>query len=145
MIVKRTSFFFSCLIAASVGFGAVAANGQADRTIIDSNQTVKAKREIISLLLKDIFRGERKGSVHLSKKNIPQAILRNFPKFEKLSVQLVAETSDDGPECPLEFSIFEVSGNTALVLFGDCRDGLGYNFEKVGGKWQFAPVAIQRK
>lgn len=100
------------------------------------------KRAIIKLLLSDIFRGNPNETINLSTKNIPAQIRKNLPKFKDLTVRLVEDEED---ACPFEFHLFAVSGREAFVLFGDCRSGLGYNFEKVRGRWRFAPVEIENR
>ncbi|MEZ5427911.1 MAG: hypothetical protein R2747_16695 [Pyrinomonadaceae bacterium] len=122
----------------------IAGQGDSHPTATDTPEVTKAKRQIVKLLLKDIFRGKSGENIYLSTKNLPPKLMENFPKFKNLTARFVAEGGEtETTGCPFEFRIFQVSGRKASVLFGDCRNGLGYNFEKVGGKWRFAPLEIE--
>ena len=112
-------------------------------TIAEKPQIIKAKREIIKLLLADFFKNIEDKEIYLSTKNIPSEIQRKFPAIENITAKLIApETELQDSECLFEFRIFSVSGKKASVLFGDCNDGLGYTFEKTRGKWKLIPNEI---
>lgn len=110
----------------------------------DQAQTVKAKREIITLLFADIFRGEKKETVNLSTKNLPKQLLSNFPKFKNVSTRFVVDDETAEDLCPFVFHSFVIAMNKATLSFGNCRDGLGYEFEKLNGKWKFALSATDK-
>jgi hypothetical protein len=105
---------------------------------LESAKVISAKREIIEILFSNIFRSETKDSVYLSTRNIPIELQENFPKFENIIAEFVSPDSERGETCPLVFHSFFVSKTKATVSFGNCSDGLGYNFEKINGKWEFA-------
>lgn len=135
-----------CVTFAS-GFSAAAQTQQNGRSLDtpDSPKTIAAKREIIKILFSDIFRGERKETISLLTLNIPSELQENFPKLTNLSVELVPAESDNREKCHFVFHAFSVSQNTATVSFGNCNDGLGYNFEKIKGKWKFASSVIESR
>jgi hypothetical protein len=104
----------------------------------DSAKVTSAKREIVEILFTNIFRSETKDSVYLSTRNIPIDLQENFPKFANLATVFVSPDSEHDETCPFVFHNFSVSNNKATVSFGNCSDGLGYNFEKINGKWEFS-------
>lgn len=113
--------------------------------ISEQPETVRAKREIIRLLLTEAFRGEESEEICLLTKNIPSELIENFPVFENLTVRFISEAEAEALQvCPFEIERFLLSEKRATVMFGDCGQGLGYEFEKVRGKWQFAPLDIVR-
>ncbi len=108
----------------------------------DSGANLEAKREIIKILFSNIFRGEIKESILLSSKNIPEQLRSDFPQLKSLNTQIISSDSDS--VCPFVFHSFFVSENKATVSFGDCHEGLGYNFVKEDGKWRFDSNNIER-
>lgn len=106
----------------------------------DSYKVVSAKRAIIKLLFSNIFRGESKETISLATKNIPSKLQNEFPKFPNLTTKIVSSDLNQDTNCAFIFHNFAINKNKATVSFGNCNDGLGYNFEKIKGKWQFASL-----
>ncbi len=128
------TFSFSLIV------GAQTQQFKTSSAINENPQTIKAKRKIIKLLLTDLFKNNADQEIHLSTKNIPSEIQKEFPVIRNLTTKLIApDAVVPENECPFEFRIFSVSGKKASVLFGDCNDGLGYTFEKTRGKWKLIP------
>ena len=101
---------------------------------------IKAKREIIKLLLLDFFKNNSDKEIYLSTKNIPLEIQTEFPKIKNLTAKLIQLNSATAENsCVYEFRSFTVFRKKASVSFGDCKNGLGYTFQKSRGKWKLVP------
>ena len=109
----------------------------------ETPKTIKAKREIIKLLLADFFKNDAAKEFYLSTKNIPKEIQTEFPLLEDLKATLTEPSSRlKEDNCLFEFRSFLVNEKKASVLFGDCNNGLGYNFKKKRGIWKIVPNQI---
>lgn len=109
----------------------------------ETSKTIKAKRQIIKLLLAEFFKNTEKKEFYLSTKNIPKEIQNEFPAIKDLTANLTEPDTQIQPEnCLFEFRTFSVENKNASVLFGDCNSGLGYNFKKTRGKWKIVPNQI---
>lgn len=138
MSFLKSAFF---CIALTFSFSVItAAQSQRFRVnsgISETSKTVKAKREIINLLLTDFFKNSSDKEIYISNKNIPAEIQNEFPKIRNLTTRLIESDSATAENCCIfEFRSFSLSEKQALVSFGDCRNGLGYTFQKTGGKWK---------
>ena len=111
--------------------------------ITEKPKVIRAKREIIKILLADFSKNNAAREIYLSTRNIPSEIQKEFPAIENLTTKLIApEAQSQESVCPFEFRIFTVSGKRASVLFGNCNNGLGYTFQKSRGKWNLIPSEI---
>lgn len=140
----KTVFF---CIALTFSFSLISAAQTQQFKTSSANQetpkTIKAKREIIKLLLADFFKNRTEKDVYLSTKNIPKEIQNEFPPIENLTANLTEPDSKlQENNCLFEFRTFSVESKKAAVLFGDCNDGLGYTFKKMRGKWKIVPNQI---
>lgn len=144
-LIKLT---FLCIVLTFSFSLTVASQSQQNKNIsvnAETPQNIKAKREIIKLLFANIFRGEVKEEIYLSTKNIPSELQNNFPEIENITAQFIDATLPKENICPFVFHSFAISGKKATVSFGNCNDGLGYNFKKVNGKWKFESAGIEKK
>src|SRR5688572_28490998 len=78
------TFSFSLIV------GAQTQQFKTPSAIAETPQTIKAKREIIKLLLADFFKNNAGQEIYLSTKNIPSKIQKEFPAIENLTTKLIA-------------------------------------------------------
>lgn len=139
----KTSFLKSAIFCIALFFSfSIFATAQTQQSkkhtvISETPKTVKAKREIIKLLLLDFFKNNSEKKIYISTQNIPTEIQTEFPQIKNLTAKLIQLNSATAENhCIFEFKTFSVTGKNASVSFGDCKNGLGYTFQKSRGKWK---------
>ena len=104
------------------------------------------QRRIIEILLADKFNGAAETTVYISTANLNKEIQKDFPLFENIKVQFVSpETSVNSELCAYEFGEFQVIDKFVSVSFGNCRDGLAYDFIKSGDGWKGVSSTVTRQ
>jgi hypothetical protein len=104
------------------------------------------QRRIIGFLLNDKFKGSNEETVYLSTANIPPEIRKDFPSPQNVRVRLISPESAAASElCAYEFGEFQFIDKFVSVSFGNCREGLAYDFVKDGGDWKGVSTVISRE
>jgi hypothetical protein len=113
----------------------------------DENKLTSAdQRRIIEVLLTEKFNGGAETPIYISTANLKKEIQKDFPLFENLKVQLVSpETAVDSEICAYEFGEFQVVDKFVSVSFGNCREGLAYDFIKSGDGWKTVSLTVTRQ
>ncbi len=111
----------------------------------DVELTSADKRQIIEALLKEKFNGASEKTIYISTANLSEEIQKDFPLVKNKRIQLVSsEDSANSGVCSYEFGKFEVNGRSVSVSFGDCNEGLAYDFKKFGDKWKSVGLVIPK-
>lgn len=104
------------------------------------NPTIADKREIIKVLLKEKFDNSSETTIYISTINLPTEIQNDFPQIKNLKIQFVSpENSANSDLCAYQFGKFDVVNKYVSLSFGDCNQGLAYDFKKIRGKWKSVP------
>lgn len=111
----------------------------------ENELTLDDKRQIIESLLKEKFKRSPEKKIYISTANLPDEIQNDFPPIKNKKIQLVsAENSADSGTCVYEFGKFEVTGRFISISFGNCNEGLAYDFTKFGDTWKSVGLTIER-
>lgn len=112
----------------------------------ENKLTVADQQRIIEILLADKFNGSSETTIYISTANLNREIQNNFPLLENIKVQLVSpETAVDSELCVYKFGEFQVIDKFVSVSFGNCRDGLAYDFVKYGDRWKSVASTVTRQ
>ncbi len=112
----------------------------------DNKLTTADQRRIIEILLADKFNDEAETTIYISTANLSKEIQNNFPLLENIKVQLVSpETAVDSELCAYQFGEFQMIDKFVSVSFGNCRDGLAYDFIKYGDRWKSVASTVTRQ
>lgn len=112
----------------------------------ENKLTTADQRRIIEILLTDKFNGASEMTIYISTANLKKEIQKDFPLLENLKVQLVStETAIDSELCAYEFGEFEIIDKFVSVSFGNCREGLAYDFIKAGDDWKSVSSTVTRQ
>lgn len=104
------------------------------------------QRRIIEILLADKFNGASETTIYISTANLKKEIQKDFPLPENVKIQLVSpEKAVDSELCAYEFGEFQVIDKFVSVSFGNCRDGLAYDFIKSGDRWKSVSSTVTRQ
>lgn len=104
------------------------------------------QRRIIEILLAEKFNDSSETTVYISTANLNKEIRKDFPLLENIKVQLVSpETAVNSGLCAYEFGEFQVIDKFVSVSFGNCRDGLVYDFIKDGDRWKSVASTVIRQ
>lgn len=104
------------------------------------------QREIIKVLLEEKFDGSAAEIIYISTKNLPDKLQNEFPPIKNVQVRLVSqENAAAADSCAYNFGKFEITAGYVSVTFGDCREGLAYDFKKVRGKWKSTSMTIKKE
>ena len=106
---------------------------------------VSDQRQIIETLLREKFNGTGEKTIYISTANLPDELQKTFPPIKNKRIQLVsAETVAGSEVCAYEFGKFEFIDKFVSVSFGDCNEGLAYDFKKYGDKWKSVGLTITK-
>jgi hypothetical protein len=112
----------------------------------ENNLPTADQRRIIEILLSDKFSGAKETTVYISTANLKKDIQKDFPLLADVKVQLVSpEKAVDAELCAYEFGEFQVIDKFVSVAFGNCRDGLAYDFIKSGAGWKSVSSTVTRQ
>ena len=124
-----------------LGCFAAARAQEAENKLAASDQ-----REIIALLLADKFEGSPEETIYLSTANLADELRKDFPRLKNKSVRLVAPAAvKDSEVCAYEFGKFEFIDKFVSVTFGNCRDGLAYDFIRDADGWKSVSRVVIRE
>lgn len=122
-------------------FCAVRAQAETENKLTSADQ-----RRIIEILLADKFSGEAETTVYISTANLKRDVQTDFPILKNIKIQLVSPgTASDSELCAYEFGEFQVIDKFVSVSFGNCRDGLAYDFIKSGAGWKSVSSTVTRQ
>lgn len=117
-------------------------NIQAQNT--EGNLTFSDKRQIIESLLTEKFGKSNEKTIYISTANLPEEIQKDFPPLKNKRIQLVSTENADSQICAYEFGEFEVTKKAVSVSFGDCDEGLVYDFKKFGKTWKSVGLVVRK-
>ena len=104
------------------------------------------QRRIIEILLTDKFERSTEKTIYISTANLPKGLRKNFPRLKNIKVRLVsAKTPVNSGLCVYEFGRFEFIDKFVSVSFGNCREGLAYDFIKTDGEWKSVGLVFTRQ
>jgi hypothetical protein len=104
------------------------------------------QRQIIAFLLNDKFKSSPEKTVYISTANIPAEIRKNFPLLKNKTIRLVSPAAAAASEiCAYEFGEFQFIEKFVSVSFGNCAEGLAYDFIKDGGRWKGVSSTVTRE
>jgi hypothetical protein len=111
----------------------------------ETGLTLADQRRIIGLVLEGKFKKSPRKTIYVSTINLPEEIQKDFPAIKNIQIQLVSEKDAVGFEpCPYEFGKFEFIDKYVSVTFGNCIEGLAYDFIKNGDEWEPAGLVITK-
>lgn len=112
----------------------------------ENNLTTADQRQIVEILLMDKFSGAKETTVYISTANLKKDIQKDFTLLAGIKVQFVSpEKSIDTELCAYEFGEFQVIDKFVSVSFGNCRDGLAYDFIKSDAGWKSVSSTVTRQ
>ena len=104
------------------------------------------KRQIIGVLLNEKFKRSPEKTIYISAKNISDEIQKDFPSVKNKAIRLVSEDeAADSDACAYEFGEFQFIEKYVSVTFGNCREGLAYDFVKYGSRWKSVAATVTRE
>ncbi len=104
---------------------------------------VTDQRRIIEILLTDKFKGSSEKTIYISTINLSGEIQKDFPLLKNKKIRLVSpEHAAEADLCAYEFGEFEFIDKFVSVAFGNCREGLAYDFIKSGGDWKSVGLVV---
>lgn len=112
----------------------------------ENQLSVADQREIIAVLLNEKFKRSAEKTIYVSTANLPEEIRKDFPTVKNKTIRLVAsEKASDSEICAYEFGEFQFIEKFVSVSFGNCREGLAYDFVKDGENWKTASLIVTRE
>ena len=93
------------------------------------------QRRIIEILLNESFKNTPEETIYLTTANIPEALRKNFAPLKNKTIRFVAPEKS-AEFCAYEFGEFQVIDKFVSVSFGNCREGLAFDFIKEGDTWK---------
>lgn len=105
---------------------------------------VAEQRRIIEVLLNEKFKRSPETVLYLSTANLPEEILKDFPVLKNKTVELVRTAAAAEEVCAYEFGEFRFIDKFVSVTFGNCREGLAYDFQKDGAGWKTVGLVFTR-
>lgn len=103
------------------------------------------QRQIIEALLKEKFNSSPAKTIYISTANLSEEIQKDFPLVKNKKIQFIsAETVAGSEVCAYEFGKFEFIDRFVSVSFGDCNEGLAYDFKKYGDKWKSVGLTVTK-
>lgn len=128
-------FGFSCVV-----------NAQSGKESEGNKLAPADRRLIIAVLLNERFKNSPESVLYLTTANIPEEIQKDFPTLKDKTVRLVSpETARQGDICAYEFGEFQFVDKFVSVSFGNCREGLAYDFVKEDDRWKTVSSTITRE
>lgn len=118
--------------------GAFVASAQIAETALP----IADQRSIIEILLKEKFDKSSDETIFISTANLPAEIREEFSPLKNKKVRFVSTQNSD--VCAYEFGKFEFIEKYVSVTFGDCREGLAYDFMKSGSSWKSVGLIITK-
>jgi len=107
--------------------------------------SVGDQRQIIEALLREKFTGSPEKTIYISTANLSNEIQKDFPLVKNKRIQFIsADTVANSEVCAYEFGKFEFIDKFVSVSFGDCNEGLAYDFKKYGDKWKSVGLTITK-
>jgi len=108
--------------------------------------TLADQRQIIEVLLKERLEKSPEKTIYLSTANLPEEIQKDFPLLKDKRIEFIAAENSVKAEalCAYEFGKFERSGKFVSVSFGDCNEGLAYDFKRFGDRWKSVGLSINK-
>ena len=105
------------------------------------------QREIVAVLLADKFKASGAETIYISTANLTDELQKDFPRFKDKTVRLVSPEAagKDSEICAYEFGKFEFIDKFVSVTFGNCRDGLAYDFIKDAAGWKSVSRVVIRE
>lgn len=102
---------------------------------------VADQQQIIKSLLTEKFAKSSEKTIYISTANLSEEVLKDFPTLKNKKIQLVPP--DEAKEnCAYEFGEFEFIEKYVSVSFGNCREGLAYDFMKSRFEWKSVGLII---
>jgi hypothetical protein len=120
----------------------VAASAQQPETA--DRLPVAEQRRIIEVLLNEKFKRSPEDRIYLSAANIPEEIQKDFPAVKNKTVALVRTKAAADDACAYEFGEFQFIDKFVSVTFGNCREGLAYDFVKDADGWKTVGLVLTR-
>jgi len=118
-----------------------AQEGETDQKLSAADQ-----RRIIAVLLSEKFERAAEDVIYISTANLPAEVRRNFPGVENKTIRLISpEQASEREICAYEFGEFQFIEKFVSVSFGNCREGLAYDFLKVGDRWKTVGLTVTRE
>jgi hypothetical protein len=113
----------------------------------DENKLAAAdERRIIAVLLEDRFKNSPEKTIYISTVNLSDGIEKSFQPVKNKTIRFVApSTAADSALCAYEFGEFQVIDKFVSVTFGNCREGLAYDFIKAGDEWKGVSSIVIRE
>lgn len=107
--------------------------------------TLADKRQIIESLLKERFGDAPQKTIYISMANLSDELRKDFPPVKNKKVEFIpTEQARSSSVCAYEFGEFEENGKFVSISFGDCSEGLAYDFKKYGEKWKSVGLTIRK-
>lgn len=108
--------------------------------------TIKDKSEIIKTLLEEVFGNNPGKTIYISTKNIPAEIQTCLPRIKNVKFEFISASRDAAAAavCPYQIDEFTLYGKNVSIGFGDCNQGLSYDFRKIRGRWKIVPQIFQK-
>ena len=104
------------------------------------------KRQIIAVLLNEKFKRSTEKTIYISTTNISDEIQKDFPSVKNKTIRLVSkEEAANSDICAYEFGDFQFIEKYVSVTFGNCQEGLAYDFVKYGDRWKSVAATVTRE
>jgi len=104
------------------------------------------KKQIIETLLKEKFGGSPEKMILISTANLSDDLQKDFPIIKNKKIQLIsAELPKNAETCAYEFGEFQFIDRFVSVTFGNCSEGLAYDFKKFGDKWKSVGLTVTKE
>lgn len=104
------------------------------------------KKQIIESLLKEKFSDSPEKTIYISTANLSDDIQKDFPTLKNKKIQLIStETAKNSEACAYEFGEFQFIDRFVSVTFGNCSEGLAYDFKKFGDKWKSVGLTVTKE
>lgn len=111
----------------------------------ESKLPVAEQRRIIGILLNDKFKNSPEEIIYISTANLPEEIRKDFPGLKNKTVRLISDLEAAAEVCAYEFGEFQFIEKFVSVSFGNCREGLAFDFVRdVAGDWRGVGLTITR-
>ena len=112
----------------------------------ENKLAVSDQRQIIGILLNEKFKNSPEKTIYITTRNIPPEIQKSFPLVKNKTIRLISpESAAKSETCAYEFGEFEAIEKYVSVTFGNCREGLAYDFVKDGGRWKSVGSTVTRQ
>jgi hypothetical protein len=127
-------------------FGLLLCAGAARAQEAENRLAPADQRRVIAVLLNEKFTDAPEKIIYITTANISAEVQKNFQPLKNKTIRFVSrDEAARGELCAYEFGEFQIIDKFVSVTFGNCREGLAYDFIRDGAEWKGVSSTVIRE